>query len=317
MSTTLAAARGATRDRASAQASARTWLASGLIAIGFGLAIVSLLGPFVTGGIDYHVTETLRNQLIGLDAVSLLVVAPLAIVTALLVWRGHRAGPPLAIVTALLVWRGHRAGPPLALGIGAYTSYMFVQYILGPEYEQLPGNNEVLFSLYLVLFALGWIVGLVAWNTLEAEGLPRSPRRDRVLGRVVLPVLAFLAFFRYIPALADWMSSQPEDSGYLAGPTFSWAIAMLDLGVFLPAAVAACVGLVRGTPWARKALYLVAGWFGLVGPAVSAMAIAMYVNDDANASGGNVAFMTALGLVFALLAFFLYLPLFGKGGRRG
>jgi hypothetical protein len=298
MSTVLATTRAAKRQRARGYAGGRTLLGSGLIAVGLGLAVVSLLGPFGTGVIDYHVTETLQNQTIGLDAVSLLVVAP------------------LAIVTALLVWRGHVAGLPLALGMGAYTSYMFVQYILGPEYERLPGNNELLFPLYLVLFALGWIVGLVAWNALEADRLPGSPRRDRVLGRVVLPVFAFLAFFRYIPALADWMTSEPKDAGYLAGPTFSWAIAMLDLGVFLPATVAACVGLVRGAPWAHKALYLVIGWFGLVGPAVSAMAIVMYVNGDPNASGGNVVFMTALGLVFAVLALVLYQPMFGKGGRR-
>jgi hypothetical protein len=122
-------------------------------------------------------------------------------------------------------------------------------------------------------------------------------------------VLAFLAFFRYVPALADWMSGSPEDLGYLAGPTFSWAIAMLDLGVFLPVTVAACVGLVRGAPWAHKALYTVVGWFALVGPAVAAMAITMYVNDDPNASGANVAFMTALGLVFALFALFFFRPL--------
>ena len=103
---------------------------------------------------------------------------------------------------------------------------------------------------------------------------------------------------------------EPEDPGYLAGPTFSWAIALLDLGVFLPATVAACAGLVRGAPWAHKALYTVVGWFGLVGPAVAGMAIAMYANGDPNASGANVVFMTALGLVFAALAVFLYRALF-------
>ena len=56
---------------------------------------------------------------------------------------------------------------------------------------------------------------------------------------------------------------------YLAGPAFSWAIALLDLGVFLPLTVATCVGLARGRPWAQKALYTVAGWFGLVGLAVA------------------------------------------------
>jgi hypothetical protein len=88
-----------------------------------------------------------------------------------------------------------------------------------------------------------------------------------------------------------------------------WAIALLDLGIFLPLTVAACVGLVRETRWAQKALYTVAGWFGLVGPAVGAMAIAMYLNDDPNASAGNAAFMTALGFAFAALVVFLYWPL--------
>lgn len=280
-------------------------LAAGLVAIGVGLATVALLGPFATGVIDYHVTETLRNQTIGLDAVSLLVVAP------------------LSLLAALLVVGRHIGGAALALGIGAYTSYMLVQYILGPEYERLPGNNELLFPLYVALFALGWIVAGVAWNALDVERLPQRPRRDRVLGRVVLPLLALLAFGRYVPALADWMSSTPEDKGYLAGPTFSWAIAMLDLGVFLPATVAACLGLVCGAHWAYKALYLVVGWFGLVGPAVAAMAITMYANDDPNASGASALFLTALGLVFAVLALYVYWPLFranrlskSEGDRR-
>lgn len=193
---------------------------------------------------------------------------------------------------------------------------MFVQYIVGPEYERLPGNNELLFPLYLVLFALGWIVALAAWNAFDVERLPPSPRRDRLVGRVVLPLLAFFAFSRYVPALADWMSSRPEDPGYLAGPTFSWAIAMLDLGIFLPATIVACVGLVRGTPWGHKALYTIVGWFGLVGPAVAAMAITMYANDDPNAYGTNVVFMTALGLAFAVFALFLFRPLFQADAHR-
>jgi hypothetical protein len=287
-----------TCDAVETGARAHVGLALGLITIGVGLAIVALLGPFLTGVIDYHVTETLRNQTIGLDAVSLLVVAP------------------LSVMAALLALRRHVAGSVLALGVGAYTSYMFVQYILGPEYERLPGNNELLFPLYLVLFAAGWIVALTAWNTIRAERLPHSAQRDRLVGRVVLPLLAFFAFFRYIPSLADWMNSQPEDYGYLAGPTFSWAIAMLDLGIFLPATIAACVGLVRGAPWARKALYAVVGWFGLVGPAVAAMAITMYVNDDPNASGGNVAFMIALGLASVMFALVLFRPLFRAPARE-
>src|SRR5829696_1061114 len=105
------------------------------------------------------------------------------------------------------------------------------------------------------------------------------------------------------------MSGNPVEPGYTAGPTFFWAIALLDLGVFLPATVATCVGLRRRADWARKALYLVGGWFGLVGPAVAAMAIAMKLIDDPNASVAGAVSMTALGVAFAVLALVLYRPL--------
>ena len=39
------------------------------------------------------------------------------------------------------------------------------------------------------------------------------------------------------------------------------------------------------------------------------MAIAMYVNDDPNASAGSALFMTGLGVAFVLLALVLYRPL--------
>ena len=45
-------------------------LGAGLIALGAGLAVNSLHGPFVFGIVDYPLSETLRNQTIGLDAVS-------------------------------------------------------------------------------------------------------------------------------------------------------------------------------------------------------------------------------------------------------
>jgi hypothetical protein len=265
-----------------------------LFAVAAGLAIVSLLGPFLSDVIEYHVSETLLNQTIGLDAISLLAVAP------------------LSVVAGVLVLRAHIAGPALALGIGAYTAYMFVQYIVGPEYLARSGNNALLFPLYVLLFTLGWAVGIRAWKELDRLPLPRSRRRERVVGKVVLPLLAFVAFFRYVPALADAMSAAPEDPGYRAGPTFFWAIAMMDLGVFLPLTAATCFGLVRGKAWAQRALYAVVGWFGLVGPAVAAMAITMYLRDDPNASGGNAVFMTVLGLAFALFAVVLYRPLFGS-----
>ena len=94
----------AARATAETRTGSRAWLAAGLLVIASGLVGVALLGPLASDVIDYRVTETLRNQTIGLDAVSLFVVAP------------------LSLLAAMLVLRGHVAGPALALGIGAYTS---------------------------------------------------------------------------------------------------------------------------------------------------------------------------------------------------
>jgi hypothetical protein len=119
-------------------------------------AAVALLGPLTGGPIEYHVGETLRKQTIGLDAASLFVVAPLALAAAL---------PSL---------RGHVAGPAIALGVGAYAAYMFVQYIVGPEYLTRRGNNELLFPLYLGLVALGWAARLSLGGRWRRSTCPRG-----------------------------------------------------------------------------------------------------------------------------------------------
>jgi hypothetical protein len=78
-----------------------------------------------------------------------------------------------------------------------------------------------------------------------------------------------------------------------------------------------CVGLGRGAPWARKAPALVVGWFGLVGPAVAAMALAPYLTDDPTATAGNTIFLTALGLAFAVLAVVVLRPRSARSVRCG
>jgi hypothetical protein len=200
------------------------------------------------------------------------------------------------------------------LGPCAYAVYMLIQYVLGPEYLRLPGNNERFFPLYLVLFVLGGAIGIRAWSTVDLDRIPTMPRRRaRLLGGVVLPIVGVVVFARYVPALLGVTSAQPQAADYRAGPTFFWTIALLDLGVGLPTLIAASVGLVRDRAWAPKALYGVVGWLALVGPAVAAMAITMYVNDDANASLGLVALMTTLGIGLAALAAFRCWPALRTG----
>jgi hypothetical protein len=100
-------------------ASPHRWLGGVLIALAIGLAALSLLGPLGTDVIAWRITPTILSQMHGLDAVSLVVVAPLTLAAGVLAWRGSDLGPVLGL-------------PP-----AAYAAYMVPQYVLGPDYLRL------------------------------------------------------------------------------------------------------------------------------------------------------------------------------------
>src|SRR5687768_10302153 len=78
-----------------------------LFVLGAGLALNTILGPLMLDAIDYPFSESLRNQTIGLEVVSLFLVAP------------------LCFAAGILTLRERRAGAVLAFGPAAYTAYMF------------------------------------------------------------------------------------------------------------------------------------------------------------------------------------------------
>jgi hypothetical protein len=267
------------------------WLARCLLVVGAALVAVAVLGPLVTGAIHWRIRPTVLNQLYGLDAVSLFLVAP------------------TAGLAARLVARGSRRAPLLALAVCGYAVYVVPQYVLGPDYSHSPGDNERWFPLLLVLFAVGVIGAVLSWVE-SAHGAPTEPASpgEQRIGRVLLPAVAAVVFVRYIPALADWMSGSPRAKDYLAGPGFSWAIGLLDLGVALPATAAVCIGYRRGAGWARRALYALTAWFALVGAAVAGMAIAMQVRGDSAMTAPKMGLMAVLGGALVSLAMNLWVP---------
>src|SRR3954451_794380 len=261
-----------------------------LLGLAGALVALSVLGPLITDVIRWRIRPTILNQLYGLDAVSLIVVAPVAAVAGGLALRGRTAGALLGFAPA------------------AYAVYMVPQYVLGPDYAHLAGDNERWFPLLLVLFAVGVVASALGWTQLRAD-LPAGSRRvERLIGRRRLPAVGAVVFLRSLPTLADWMSAHPGSQDYIAGPNFSWAIALLDLGVALPATIAVCVGYRRGASWARAGLYALTGWFALVGAAVAGMAIAMQLRDDPAMTVPQMLLMVILGGVLIALAAALYAP---------
>lgn len=275
----------------------RSALALGLFVLAALLAANSILGPFLAGVIEYHYSETINNQGIGLDAVALILVAPVAVAAGVLVLRGPTAGPLLAFAPA------------------TFAAYMMPQYVIGPQYLDLPGNNENFFALHLATFIVAGAVFLGAWNSAGADAPQPSGRRRPVATWFLLLFPAFLVFGLYLPGFADALASEPDRREYLDNPTAFWIVAFLDLAIAAPLGVAAGVGLVRRSAWSGKALYAVVGWFALVPLSVAAMAITMVAKDDPSGSTGKAAAFVVFAVVFTAFAAWLWWPLVGNSAK--
>jgi hypothetical protein len=224
---------------------------------------------------------------------------------------------PLAIAVGVLVWRGHRAGPALAFGPAVYALYIFAEEILAPDYLGQPGNSERFFPWFVAVFILAGAVAIGAWGAVDRDRVPpRSRRANRLIGGGLLAFAAFMVVGRYVPAFLDVMSAHPTSTEYLVAPTLFWTIALEDLGIVLPAAVAVGLGLLRGARWAGMAAYPVAGWLALVPAAVAAMMISMLVNDDPAGSVAAAVLLSVVALACLTLATAVYQPLFTPIGHR-
>ena len=268
------------------------WLAGGLAMLGFGAGAVSVLGPLVADVVRYHVSEAAMNQVVGGDVAGLVLVAP------------------LSVLAAVLVWRRHPAGPVLALGPAAYAMYMYSQLSLGGDVLSYPGNSERFFPMFLGLFVLAAVVLVRAWSAIDFTALPtpsRSVRRE--LGAFLLVVAAFLTVGLHVPGLLDAWADQPASGEYLADPVVFWLVKFMDLGIVVPLLVAAGVGLVRDAEWATRIAYGAVGWTALLGSSVAGMAIVMQTTADPAGTTANAIAFGSFALVALTMAWMFYRPL--------
>jgi len=263
------------------------WLSLGLVALGIGLAGHAIVGPVGADLVDYPLSETLRNQTIGLDAVTLTIAAPTAIAAGLLLRRRHRLAPFLAVV------------------VGFYTAYVFLQFVIGPDYLHYPGT----LPLQMALFTLGWAIAVRAWTMTATFEVPAMGVTARRRHAAVLLALAGFVVVRYLPALPAALGNEPIPEESLGDPAMFWSIFLMDLGIFVPVVVTAAIALRRGSSWGHRALYVAVGWFVLVTLAVLAMSIAMAVDDDPYASGAQVILFAVTACAVVAYAGRLFSPL--------
>lgn len=278
----------------------RTWLALGLVLLAVGAAAVPLLGPLVLDVIRYHASGGAVNQVAGGDVAGLVLVAPVSLFAAVLVWRRHRAGPVLALAPAL------------------YALYMYLQLAVGGEFLRYPGNSERFFPLFLVLFVLAGAIVVGAWHDMAGRRLPEPARGvSRVFGWFAVVIALFLTVGLHLPGLVDAWSVEPTGPEYLADPTLFWLVKFMDLGLVVPALVTVAVGTLRRRPWAGLVAYPAAGWIALLGSSVAGMAIVMQAKGDPGASMANTVAFSLFALIGLVIAGFVYRGLTLPVGNEG
>lgn len=265
------------------------WLGFGMVSLGLGLALNTILGPLFIGAISYPFTQTVYYETLGLEAVSLVLIAP------------------LAVAAGILALRGHRAAAVLALGPAGYSVYMLLQYVVGPQYA----TYQPSIAFHLGLFVLGALLLLRAWATVDAGSLPSVSRGWAV---VTFLLAAFVAS-RWLPAFAGMVNSESVPA---ASPdlTMFWSIFLLDMGVMVPATIATGVALLLRRRWAVKALFGIIGWFALVPPSVAAMSIVKLVSADPLASATDTIVFVIVTLIFWSLFAWLFRRLFDNSPSR-
>lgn len=254
----------------------------GLLLLAAGAALNAILGPLVLGVIEFRISDAMENQVVGGEVVSLFVASPLAAVAGLLWLRGRRIAPVLAI------------GPAL------YAVYMYIQFIVGPEYSRYDGNNEYAFPLYLSLIILGWTIALRSWIALGYD-LPPIDNGLRKGFAAILLVLSSAIALAWTAGIADVLDGGPLAAEYAADSTLFWVVKTMDLAAVLPVAFVLAVGLLRRASWATRLAYAFAGFQTLLTAAVAGMAVVMTLRDDPAADPILLVVTATLTLVLAVI----------------
>ena len=264
-----------------------------LFALGIGVAAATLLGPLVFDLIRYHVVDEVLNQVVGSDAIGLLLVVPAALAAGMLTLRGHPVGPVMALAPA------------------GYAVYVYTQLAIGGEFASQPGNSERFFPLFLAIFLLGGAAIVMAWKTVDDRQLPEPSAGMRRTASTVLFLLAtFMTLGLHLPGLVDVIGGKPYGIEYTQSPAVFWIVKLMDLGIVVPVALITGIGVLRGVTWANKLMYAVIGWGALLGTAVAGMGVVMVVNGDPAASLVGTAVFIGFSLALLALAVWLFMPLF-------
>ena len=201
----------------------RTWEKRLLIAevLGSGLLIIalSLLGPLFFNVLTFRTSESMKFQVIGQDLISLLLIAPLLLMSGYGLIK-NKDYPKYMLV-----------------GSGGYQIYTYFSYIIAIEYALYPGNNELFFFPFVFLIISGWINLALGFKRLAKDVTPTISSRKQKIIAVFFIILGFLFLLQWLQEIISvqtigYVEGRPEM--YAEAPTGFWTIKTMDVGFTIP-----------------------------------------------------------------------------------
>lgn len=230
--------------------------------VGVLLVIATVLGPLVTGRIQFHMSNDALVQYVGGE----LVTSSLAL---------------LFLVCAPFWLSGQTWAPALTTGASAYVIYTFVTVVMGQEYGKYPGNAETAFLLYSAITTSA--VLLLVFSARACLALPPLPNVPRQAALAVLVGIAVLFALMWVARLAGFYRTGPTDE-YTTATTLFWVIKYLDLGIVIPLLIVTGLAQRHPTAVSNAAAITALGFVTWLLTSILLMAVAMVRQQAAGAS---------------------------------
>lgn len=246
------------------------------------VAAVALLGPLGTGAIQYRTSQSGNYQVIGVDAVNLIIMVPvLAMGGILLLLRREGAKYFLILAPVTLFSLAIEAGVGQEWGNPAYT-----------------GNVERYAWLFIVEIVVALVLLVGTLPMFSERDVPRFSRRGLRLYIVFVTLLLALFTAMWLGELLEVSTTGNTASGsYANAPVAFWAVRFMDLGVTIPLGFIGMYLLLTRPERAYTLVLLFFGFFVTMGTSVTAMGLVMVANGDPEAQAGAIVIFPLLTIM--------------------
>jgi hypothetical protein len=276
------------RDQIFGSVFERTFVAFVALAAGMVLIYLAVQGPLVRGVLTYKTAALINNQLLGQDAVNLVLMAPLLLAAGVLLLLRKPLARYLLIATPL------------------FLIYYALSYTIGWEWSSpaYTGNSERYFFLFLFILIAALIFLLYALAVFPKNVESHFKKTGLTVYTAVFALFLLVFAGMWIKEVLE-VAATGTTRAYDIAPTAFWMVRVFDLGFSIPLGL---IGLYL--LWARpnKAFPVICLFYGFFFTqiiAVLAMGWTMFFKKDPTFLWRDLIVFSVLAVIIAAGFFYV------------